>query len=136
MADARTLAALRAAALAAMEQAYAPYSKFRVGAALLTPEGDIIVGCNVENASYPAGTCAERAAIGAAVVRGVRAFTHVVVATEASTPTPPCGICRQVLHEFAPTCQVISVTRGGAEAEWPLADLLPYAFESSSLRDA
>ena len=136
MADAPTLAALRAAAFAAMEQAYAPYSKFRVGAALLTPDGEIVGGCNVENASYPAGTCAERAAIGAAVVRGLRTFTHVVVATEASTPTPPCGVCRQVLHEFAPNCRVISVTRGGAEAEWPLADLLPYAFESSSLRDA
>jgi cytidine deaminase len=136
MADAKTLAALRAAAFAAMESAYAPYSKFRVGAALLTPDGEIVVGCNVENAAYPAGICAERAAIGAAVVQGRRAFTHVVVATEANTPTPPCGMCRQVLYEFAPTCHVISVTRGGAEAEWPLAELLPYAFESSSLRDA
>ena len=134
MADAATLAALRAAAFVAMDNAYAPYSKFRVGAALLTPDGQIIVGCNVENAAYPAGTCAERTAIGAAVVRGVRSFTHVVVATEASTPTPPCGICRQVLREFAPDCRVISVTRGGAEAEWSLAELLPFAFESSSLR--
>ncbi len=136
MADASTLAALRAAAFAAMDNAYAPYSKFRVGAALLTTDGQIVTGCNVENAAYPAGTCAERAAVGAAVVRGLRAFTHVVVATEASTPTPPCGMCRQVLHEFAPGCVVLSVTRGGAEAEWPLADLLPYAFEPSSLRDA
>ncbi len=136
MADASTLAALRAAAFAAMEHAYAPYSKFRVGAALLTPEGEIFAGCNVENAAYPSGTCAERTAIGAAVVRGRRTFTHVVVATEAGTPTPPCGMCRQVLHEFAPDCRVISVTRGGAEAAWQLAELLPYAFESSSLRDA
>lgn len=136
MADASTLAALRAAAFEAMEQAYAPYSKFRVGAALLTPDGQIITGCNVENAAYPAGTCAERAAIGAAVVQGRRTFTHVVVATEASVPTPPCGMCRQVLHEFAPSLHVISVTRSGATAEWPLADLLPFAFESSSLRDA
>ncbi|MBW7932497.1 MAG: cytidine deaminase [Gemmatimonadaceae bacterium] len=136
MADATTLAALRAAALAAMDHAYAPYSKFRVGAALLTPGGAIITGCNVENAAYPAGICAERAAIGAAVARGERTFTHVVVATEANTPTPPCGMCRQVLHEFAPTCRVISVTRAGAEAEWALAELLPFAFESSSLRDA
>jgi len=135
MADAPTLAALRAAAFAAMENAYAPYSKFRVGAALLTPAGEIVAGCNVENASYPAGTCAERAAIGAAVARGLRSFTHVVVATEASTPTPPCGICRQVLHEFAPQCRVVSVTRAGAEAEWTLAELLPHAFEPTSLRD-
>ena len=135
MADASTLAALRAAAFAAMEHAYAPYSNFRVGAALLTPAGEIVGGCNVENASYPAGTCAERAAIGAAVARGLRTFTHVVVATEASTPTPPCGMCRQVLQEFAPQCRVISVTRGGAEAEWTLAELLPHAFEPKSLRD-
>jgi cytidine deaminase len=136
MADAQLLAALRAAAFAAMEHAYAPYSKFRVGAALLTPDGTIIAGCNVENAAYPAGTCAERTAIGAAVVQGQRQFTHVVVATEAASPTPPCGICRQVLREFAPDCDVISVTRSGQEAHWSLAELLPFAFESSKLRDA
>jgi cytidine deaminase len=133
MADATTLAALRAAAFAALENAYAPYSKFRVGAALLTPEGEIVTGCNVENAAYPAGTCAERVAIGSAVVRGLRQFTHVVVATEAATPSSPCGICRQVLAELAPDCLVISVTRGGVEAQWRLADLLPYPFTPSSL---
>lgn len=135
MADARTLTALRAAAVEAMGHAYAPYSRFKVGAALLTPDGQIITGCNVENSAYPAGTCAERVAVGAAVVRGQRQFTHVVVATEAATPTPPCGICRQVLHEFAPDCQVISVTTGGAEAEWPMSELLPAPFTPSSLRD-
>lgn len=129
-----TLAALRAAAFAAMEQAYAPYSRFRVGAALLAPGGEIIAGCNVENSSYPAGTCAERVAVGAAVVRGLRNFTVVVVATEASTPTPPCGICRQVIWELAPECHVVSVTRGGAESQWPIADLLPHPFMPSSLR--
>ncbi len=135
MADPQALAALRAAAFAAMPQAYAPYSKFRVGAALLTTDGEIIAGCNVENAAYPAGICAERVAMGAAVVRGFRHFTHVVVATDAGTPTPPCGMCRQVLQELAPDCRVISVTSSGAEAEWALADLLPYPFEPSSLRD-
>ena len=134
MADDAMLAALRAAAFEAMEHAYAPYSNFRVGAALLAPGGEIVVGCNVENSSYPAGTCAERVALGAAVVRGLRDFTHVVVVSEASTPTPPCGICRQVLWELAPGCLVISVTRGGAEAQWPIADLLPYPFMPSSLR--
>ena len=134
MADATTLAALRAAAFAAMERAYAPYSRFHVGAALLTPEGEIISGCNVENSSYPAGTCAERTAVGAAVAAGHRQFTHVVVATEADHPTPPCGICRQVLQEFAPGCRVISVTRAGAVAEWDLSELLPSPFMPSSLR--
>jgi cytidine deaminase len=133
MADASTLAALRAAAFAAMDNAYAPYSNFRVGAALLTADGQIVAGCNVENSAYPAGTCAERVAVGAAVVRGLRSFTHVVVATAADAPTPPCGICRQVLQEFAPGCRVISVTRGGAEAQWDLAELLPSPFMPSSL---
>ncbi|MBM3907395.1 MAG: cytidine deaminase [Gemmatimonadetes bacterium] len=134
MADATTLAALRAAAFEAMERAYAPYSHFPVGAALLTPDGAIISGCNVENSSYPAGTCAERAAIGAAVAAGHREFTHVVVATNADRPTPPCGICRQVLQEFAPQCRVTSITRGGAVAEWSLSELLPNPFTPSSLR--
>ena len=134
MADESTLAALRAAAFAALEHAYAPYSKFRVGAALLAPGGEIVGGCNVENSSYPAGTCAERVALGAAVVRGLRDFTHVVVATEAATPTPPCGICRQALWELAPGCHVICVTRGGAEVQWPIAELLPHPFTPSSLR--
>jgi cytidine deaminase len=133
MADASTLAALRAAAFAAMDNAYAPYSNFRVGAALLTADGQIVAGCNVENSAYPAGTCAERVAVGAAVVRGLRSFTHVVVATAADAPTPPCGICRQVLQEFAPGCRVISVTRGGAEAQWDLSELLPSPFMPSSL---
>jgi cytidine deaminase len=133
MADAPTLAALRAAAFAAMDNAYAPYSNFRVGAALLTADGQIVAGCNVENSAYPAGTCAERVAVGAAVVRGLQSFTHVVVATAADAPTPPCGICRQVLQEFAPGCRVISVTRGGAEAQWDLAELLPSPFMPSSL---
>ncbi len=133
MADAATLAALRAAAFEALDHAYAPYSKFRVGAALLTTDGQIVTGCNVENSSYPAGNCAERVAVGSAVTRGLRHFSHVVVASEADTPTPPCGICRQVLSEFASECQVISVTRGGVEAQWRLADLLPSPFTPSSL---
>lgn len=135
MADEPTLAALRVAAFAALENAYAPYSKFRVGAALRAPGGEIVAGCNVENSAYPAGCCAERVALGAAVVRGLRNFTHVVVASEASTPTPPCGICRQALWELAPECIVISVTRDGAEAHWPLAALLPYPFTPSSLQN-
>lgn len=124
---------LRERALAAMQRAYAPYSRFRVGAALLAADGSVTEGCNIENASFPAGLCAERSALATAVSRGVRSFTSIVIATEAAEPTPPCGVCRQMLIEFAPHLQVISVTRDGAEARWTLAELLPHAFDPHAL---
>lgn len=130
---ARSWSVLRERAAAAMDRAYAPYSNFRVGAALLGSDDSISEGCNVENASYPAGLCAERAAVAAAVSRGVRDFTAIVICTEADEPTPPCGICRQVLMEFAPDLVVLSTTRAGAEARWVLSDLLPKAFTPTSL---
>lgn len=116
-----------------MRNAYAPYSQFRVGAALLCLDGTIVTGCNVENSSYPAGGCAERGALAAAIVAGHRDFTNVVVVTEAEDPTPPCGICRQALVEFSPAIVVTSYAASGADAQWTLADLLPHPFTPQSL---
>jgi len=131
--DSRTVTLLRERAFAAMERAYAPYSKFRVGAALLAADGSVTEGCNVENAAYPAGICAERSAVSAAIARGNRSFEAVVIATEAEEPTPPCGICRQVMEEFSPHLVVVAFTRGGREARWTLDELLPKAFTPHSL---
>jgi cytidine deaminase len=117
----------------AMAQAYAPYSQFQVGAALECADGTIVTGCNVENASFPAGICAERGAIAAAVAGGRRTFLRVVVYTGADVPTPPCGVCRQVLAEFNHSLEVVSVTAGGLQARWSLADLLPAPFSADSL---
>jgi len=129
----RVMTMLRERALGAMVRAYAPYSQFRVGAALLGADGSVTEGCNVENASFPAGICAERSAVAAAVARGIRSFDAITIATEAAEPTPPCGICRQVLEEFSPHLLVVSVTSDGREARWTLDELLPRAFTPKSL---
>ena len=125
--------ALKERAMAAMDRAYAPYSNFHVGAALLGGDGSITEACNVENAAFPAGTCAERAAVASAVARGVRTFRKLVIATNAPDPTPPCGMCRQALIEFAPELEIVSITRAGKESHWRLSDLLPEAFSPRSL---
>lgn len=128
-----SLEAARAAARTAMERAYAPYSQFPVGAALVGTDGTVFAACNVENSAYPAGICAERAALAAAVAAGVRQFELLVIATTADDPTPPCGMCRQALVEFAPKLEIRSVTRDGAEAIWDLAGLLPHPFTPAAL---
>lgn len=126
---------LVAAAAAAAQRAYAPYSRYRVGAALEGADGSVHVGCNVENASYGLTVCAERAAVAAAVTAGVREFRRIVVFVEADEPAMPCGACRQVLHEFAPGLAGLSLGRAG-RVEWTLAELLPRAFGAKRERDA
>ncbi len=119
---------LSAAAFEVMHRAYSPYSHFPVGAALEAADGRVFVGCNVENASFPGGLCAERSALAAAVAHGAREFTRLVIATESDAPAPPCGICRQMLAEFAPRLDVLSCTARGARSSWNLAELLPNPF--------
>ena len=124
---------LRTEARTAMTRAYAPYSGFKVGAALLCDDGSVAAGCNVENASFPAGMCAERSALAYAISHGRRTFTALVIVTDAIDPTPPCGMCRQALAEFAPALRVTSVTLDGRESTWSLAQLLPAPFTPQSL---
>lgn len=121
------------AARNAREGAYAPYSNFKVGAAVLTDRGDVFSGANVENATYGATICAERVAIGSAISSGARGVTAVVIVTQTEAPTPPCGICRQVFVEFSPKCRVRAYTLAGKHAEWPLEALLPDAFAGDFL---
>ncbi|MHB8628314.1 MAG: cytidine deaminase [Aggregatilineales bacterium] len=114
-------------ARSARDRAYAPYSGYQVGAALLTADGEIVAGCNIENAAYPATICAERAAVTTAVSDGMRSFQAVAVVT--SDGAWPCGLCRQVLHEFAPDMLVIAADSDGhIVGELTLPELLPHGF--------
>lgn len=119
--------ALLAQARAVRDRAHAPYSGFRVGAALLGASGRVHVGCNVENASLGLTICAERAAVAAAVAAGETRFRAVAIVTDGAGPVAPCGACRQVLAEFEPALQVWA-EGGGTQGGWRLDELLPEAF--------
>lgn len=121
------------AARQAQQQAYCPYSHYRVGAALQADDGRVFVGCNVENASYGLTLCAERSAVAAAVSAGARQFQRVVVASDSEEPAPPCGACRQVLAEFGADLMVESVGPTRAR-RWRIGELLPDAFSKEQLQ--
>jgi len=127
--------ALIASAWAARERAYAPYSRFLVGAAVLTA-GGVFTGCNVENAAYSAGICAERTAAAAAVAAGQRDLLVVVVVSSAPSPATPCGMCRQFLFEFNPQMRVISEGIDGSRRTWKLSELLVEGFGPAALAEA
>lgn len=123
---------LIAAAQVARQRAYAPYSNYLVGAALLGADGTVFTGCNVENSSYGATICAERTAVVKAISEGVREFVAIAVVT--ANGGSPCGICRQVLYEFSPQMTVLMADEVGAiRHEGPLDDLLPLGFSPSDL---
>lgn len=122
------------AAKMAYQRAYAPYSKFHVGASALTADGDIVNGCNVENASYGLTICAERNCISHAVVNGKQKFKLIMIYTEQDKLTPPCGACRQVIAEFfAQSAHVIAVNHNNERKVWTVAELLPDAFTPQDL---
>lgn len=122
-------AELKRAALDARARAYAPYSNFRVGAALQVEDGTIFTGCNVENASYGLCLCAERVAIASAIAAGHQRFTWITIATASSPPSPPCGMCRQVMAEFSDGLGVTLVNPNGEELKTSSDALLPGSFD-------
>ena len=121
--------ALVDAAREARERAVAPYSGFRVGAALLTSSGEVIKGCNIENATYGLTTCAERVALLKALSEGHRTFARIAVVADTDSPTPPCGPCRQLLWEYCGDIPVVMANLSSITATLQLADLLPLPFD-------
>ena len=126
--DTDVITALFDAARDASARAYAPYSRFHVGAAVLADDGRVFTAANVENASYGLTSCAERNAVFSAVSAGVRAIVAVAIHTPTDAPVSPCGACRQVIFEFGPSAAVLSCCDGNDERRWTIHELLPGAF--------
>ena len=130
-----TIDELFATAQAAQAQAYVPYSNFRVGAAIATPSGEIFSGCNVENAAYPQGCCAEASAISAMVRAGQREIAAILVIGDGEALVTPCGGCRQRIREFAaPSTPIHIAGPGGHRASFALSELLPHSFGPDHLK--
>lgn len=125
--------ALIRAALAAREQAHAPFSKFRVGAALEDSAGRVHTGCNIENATYGLTICAERVAVFKAISEGAREFRRIAIAADTDSLTPPCGACRQILWEFCGDIELILANPRNARESLRLKDLLPRPFDATFL---
>ncbi len=126
--------ALIEAAVGAREHAFAPYSNFKVGAALEDDAGGIHTGCNIENATYGLTICAERVAVFKAISEGARRFRRIVIAAQSETLTPPCGACRQILWEFCGDLEIVLVNLKGRSKSYRLSDLFPSPFDDSFLR--
>ena len=127
-----SLEELKAAAVAMLDRAYIPYSHFPVGAALECADGTVFTGCNIENAVYPVGTCAERTAMVKAVSMGHTEFTAIAVVSDSDKPVSPCAFCRQYLVDFDPDIQVIMANAAGTDVvEMTASELLPMAFMGS-----
>ena len=119
---------LKAAAVAMLDRAYCPYSHFAVGAALECADGTVFTGCNIENAAFSPTICAERAAVAKAVSEGHTDFVRIAIAGRSAGFCVPCGVCRQVLREFAPGIEVICLNGKGEEQVFTLSELLPHSF--------
>ena len=122
------------AATEVRENAYAPFSDFRVGAALETDDGEVISGCNVESASYGLTVCAERVAIWKAISQGKRKIKHIAVVADTEELTPPCGVCRQIIWEFGGDIPVVLANLKGKTETVQMKDLLPRAFDTKFLK--
>ena len=128
-----TVTELLEAARAGWSNAFAPFSKFRVGAALETEDGQVITGCNVENATYGLTICAERVAMFKAISEGHRRFVRIAVVADTAAPTPPCGACRQILWELGGDLEVILANLVAETGRYRMHDLLPLPFDARLL---